>query len=82
MALGKKLSIDGDNVTKLSKRRRDDVDPEKPIAKGERDEHGNLIQKNKAAKYEPKVVPNEKIEFNPSELWKNGEQVYREGLMV
>jgi hypothetical protein len=27
-------------------------------------------------------VPNEKIEFNPSELWKNGEQVYREGLMV
>lgn len=81
MALGKKLSVDGENVTKLSKRRRDDVDPNKPIAKGERDEHGNLKQ-NKAAKYEPKVVPNERVEFNPSELWKNGEQVYRESLMV
>ena len=84
MSLGKKISIEDGKVTKLSKRTRDDGKEENQksnFKKGERDEHGNL-KSNKSAKYENKVLPVQKVEFDINELWKNGEQVYRQGLLV
>jgi hypothetical protein len=84
MSLGKKISIEDGKVTKLSKRTRDDGKEENQksnFKKGERDEHGNL-KSNKSAKYENKVLPVQKVEFDIDELWKNGEQVYRQGLLV
>ena len=82
MSLGKKIIVDGDNVTKLSKRGRLD-EPVAPFEKGQRDEHGHLIKKannstnDNKSKYMPTVTPVENLKFDVNELWKNGEQVYR-----
>lgn len=57
-----------------------------PIGKGQRDEHGNprkdTERAEKVSKYMPAVKPLESITFDVNELWKNGEQVYRENILT
>ena len=82
MALGKKITIDGENVTKVSKRGREEAPSGAGREGRERNdvgpyESGGGAKSRKAEKYEVKVIPVEPVSFDIEKLWANGEQVPR-----
>ena len=97
MELGKKITIENEIVTKLSKKRSydDNKDHSRDNGSNYRD-HSEDNQNDKAVKYEtddnaynshnynkymPTVKPIEDVKFDINELWKNGEQVYKQELL-
>ena len=88
MELGKKIKIEDDIVTKLSKKRpgytshnEDTTGNQSKTIKHQHQSDNNEYNSSSYNKYMPTVKPIEEVTFDINELWKNGEQVYRQELL-